>query len=323
VREAMQEVTSAADLDLWSCEFNGATGSTTCRNEQRTFDRHISESLSLQLRNIDSREFIPDVQFLVRHLGEPRVLLPSPQRSIGKRQIKITRFDHQSAWEVLLRDCSQGQSTRLETSRRQAVHTYGIPFVTDTREVKDLCQHQQESGNLHGLMMSPVPFSLREETVPVLSTGTLSAMSDVLFPSPAYNVSEFAYDEMRDVAWDRKRNNLYWAGSATGGYAASASDLWKSFNRQRLVALAQGLDSGKTAYWYLREGTDGLVRRVSWSFLDSQLWDVAFTRIFQCEEVRAARIATTSGYSRGRIRTRRCGRGSLSTWMGTGSAGVS
>jgi len=103
-------------------------------------------------------------------------------------------------------------------------------------------------------------------------------MGDLLFPSPAYNESVFRYDEARDVEWSRKKNNLYWAGSTTGGYATD--DSWRCYQRQRFVALAQQLEPRR--YYYLREES-GIVSRVKSSYLNSRLYDVAFTKIRQCE----------------------------------------
>ncbi|KMU71709.1 capsular associated protein [Coccidioides immitis RMSCC 3703] len=104
-------------------------------------------------------------------------------------------------------------------------------------------------------------------------------MGDILYPSPAYIESEFQYVEANDVDWDKKINNLYWAGSTTGGFAST--DQWRDYHRQRFVSLAQNLR--RRQHYYLRE-RGGVISRVSSSFLNSRLFDVAFTRIFQCEK---------------------------------------
>jgi hypothetical protein len=126
--------------------------------------------------------------------------------------------------------------------------------------------------------MSPTSFPLIEGLVPILSTGSLSTMGDILYPSPAYLEPEFEYVEAKDMSWDSKHNNLYWTGSTTGGFAAN--DDWQSFHRQRFVKLAQNLGNGPHSY--LREGA-GRVNLVKSTFLNSRIFDVAFTRILQCE----------------------------------------
>ncbi|KAJ6443584.1 capsule-associated protein CAP1 [Purpureocillium lavendulum] len=279
VREAMQDALGADDLNLWSCELIGATGDTKCHNERRTSDRHIGESLSGLLGGV--RGAIPDVLFLVNHLDEPRVMLPSPFMPNDNQQIRATRVARESIWSELTKNCPPRHRTGPAASGKGAVDTHDMPFVTNTREDKDLCQHH-EYRRLHGMVMAPTSFVLLDGAVPVLSTGALSTMGDVLFPSPAYNETEFIYDEARDVPWSAKHNNLYWAGSTTGGYA-SAGEGWMSFHRQRFVALAQSLTGVSATHWYLRESASGIIRRVASSFLNSRLWDVAFTRIFQCD----------------------------------------
>ncbi|KAJ4291381.1 hypothetical protein N0V88_005974 [Collariella sp. IMI 366227] len=162
---------------------------------------------------------------------------------------------------------------------RKAV-THGVPFVTDASEDKDLCRHP-EYQDMHGLVISPTTFLLLDGAVPVLTTGTLSTMADVLFPSTAYGDEGFVYDEARDVEWDKKQNNLYWAGSTTGGHATDVKT-WKKYHRHRFVAMAQRLGSEMRRHWYLRK-REGIFRRVASSFLSGDLYDVAFTAVIQCD----------------------------------------
>lgn len=123
--------------------------------------------------------------------------------------------------------------------------TFGLPFVTNSSSAMDLCQHP-EYNEMHGLFISPTSFSIFEGLVPIFSTGSPSTMGDILFPSPAYIESEFQYAAMHDIDWTRKRNNLYWAGSTTGGFASD--NQWHSFHRQRFVKLAQNLDGRRHSF---------------------------------------------------------------------------
>ncbi|PNP39487.1 hypothetical protein TGAMA5MH_08505 [Trichoderma gamsii] len=116
--------------------------------------------------------------------------------------------------------------------------------------------------------------------IPVLSTGSLSTMGDILFPSPAYTESEFIYNDTHDPDWSEKHNNVYWAGSTSGAFATDSH--WKDYHRHRFVSLVQMLD--KKEYTYLADNR-GLVQRVASSFLNSRLFDVAFTKIYQCAKV--------------------------------------
>ncbi|KAG5773567.1 hypothetical protein H9Q73_012040 [Fusarium xylarioides] len=103
-------------------------------------------------------------------------------------------------------------------------------------------------------------------------------MGDILFPSPAYVEEEFQYDKTHDIPWSEKKDNLYWTGSTTGGYVLD--DQWRNHQRQRFVTLAQNL--GQQEHTYLREKNDVISSIKSW-FLNTRLYDVGFTRIFQCD----------------------------------------
>ncbi|KND87665.1 hypothetical protein TOPH_07696 [Tolypocladium ophioglossoides CBS 100239] len=280
VRAAMRE----------ACAFTGETGETRCRHGWRTFDRHIEEAFGKMLGDV--KGVLPDVEFLVNHLDEPRVMLPD-RESTSRGPVTVTDLSRQPIWDTLTRNCprqgassssSSSSSTRPGVGGRGGAETdtHGMPFVTDARADKDLCRHP-EYRDMHGLAMSPVSFVLVDGAVPVLSTGAPSTMGDVLFPSPAYGEGEFAYDEGRDVPWERKRNALYWAGSTTGAYA-SDDDGWRRFHRHRLAALAQCLEKGeRQRHWYLGSDEGGRVRRRASSLpLNGRLWDVAFTRMVQC-----------------------------------------
>ncbi|KAM0229425.1 hypothetical protein ACHAPO_009968 [Fusarium lateritium] len=212
---------------------------------------------------------LPDVQFLVNHIDEPRVLDYSTQ----DRKITVANHGHKSVWDLATKSCGSVHNGKKEGDD---INTFGMPFVTNVTSSQDLC-HNLEYNDRHGLISSPVSFRPIRGPLPVLSTGTLSTMRDILFPSPAYTETEFIYDETSDVEWDQKRNSLYWAGSTTGGYATDTN--WQHFHRQRFVDKAQ--NRGKRNY-YLRI-KDGVTKRVTSSFLNGRLFNVAFTRIFQCE----------------------------------------
>ncbi|PNY25269.1 Uncharacterized protein TCAP_04793 [Tolypocladium capitatum] len=278
VREAMRE---ASHADMWTCAFDSETGQVRCKHPWRSYDRHYAASFGMLG---DLKGLLPDMEFIVNHLDEPRVMLPDKE-SMRHGPVTMTDLSWRPVWDTLTRNCPQGVSSSSASRGGAGVDTHGMPFVTDTRADKDLCRHP-EYRNMHGLALSPMSFKLVDGPAPVLSTGAPSTMGDLLFPSPAYGLHNFVYDEDGDVPWERKRNNLYWAGSTTGGYAAD-EDEWRRFHRHRFVGLAQGLeDRGKRwqqqQHWYLREGPDGVVRRTASSFLNRRLWDVAFTNVVQC-----------------------------------------
>ncbi|KAF5252675.1 hypothetical protein FANTH_2365 [Fusarium anthophilum] len=273
VLDAMRQAKSLPGSDLWLCTFSGTSSTTKCSHSHRTFDRHITRMFNNIMANFTG---FPDVTFLVNHIDEPRVIYhPSPEAS-APHDHRITMEDRsrQPIWDSLTKSCGPEREVEVQDN----IHTFGIPFVTNISLAQDLCQHPEYSAS-HGFMMSPVSFRPIPGLVPIFSTGKLSTMSDILIPSPAYTEQEFIYDESRDVDWGRKRDKLYWAGSTTGGFALDTH--WQLFHRQRFVELTQNLRATK-CYHYLRT-KGGIMQKVKSSFLNGRLFDVTFTRIFQCQ----------------------------------------
>lgn len=276
VIQIMTDVQNVPNVDLWLCSFSSNNGKTRCSHPNRDFDRNIGLLFDTLLG--DLRGLLPDVNFLVNHLDEPRVLTPpqSLQRgSVDEGELKLTDLTRRPSWDEVTKYCAS--QNNAQKAQDHIVETLGIPFITNRSSAMDLCL-QSEYSTMHGILMCPTSFRLIEGLVPILSTGSLSTMGDLLFPSPAYIESEFRYDETHDIEWEKKENKLYWAGSTTGGFASG--DGWRSYHRQRFVSLTQNLK--RQQHSYIRE-KDGVVGLEKSSFLNSRLFDVAFTRIFQCE----------------------------------------
>lgn len=278
VNKMMSDAYSDGGSELWLCHFSSRHSTTKCKHHYRSYDRHISTLFNELLQGLEEK--LPDVSFLVNHLDEPRVAIPlseiGTRGSVGK-SFNLKRMSHQPTWEDITRACNFNHSDELDI-RDQAPQTFQLPFVHDST-TKSLCRHPEYKA-MHGLFLSPTSMKLFEGLVPVLSTGAPSTMGDILFPSPAYMESEFQYTlaEENDVEWDKKRNRLYWAGSNTGGFAID--DKWRSYHRQRFVEFTRNLRQQR--YRYLREH-NGLVSCVESPFLNGRLYDVAFTRISQCQ----------------------------------------
>lgn len=285
VNQVMRTAYETTGSDLWLCCFSSAQAAIHCQHANRTFDRNIAFSFNKLLRGLDHGK-IPDLKFLVNHLDEPRILLPSQlaediggQSLIASRRFNLKNMSGQPIGKEIMRHCSDHGDLASRHAINSTIETCGLPFVSDPPMAADLCQNPEHT-SLHGLIARPKSFRLIEGLVPVLSTGALSSMGDIVYPSPAYLEDEFQYTDDQDIDWEKKGNNLYWAGSNTGGFAAD--DNWRNYHRQRFVALAQNLHQpAKQHHTYLRL-VNGMVERVTSSFLNSRLYDVAFTRLFQC-----------------------------------------
>ncbi|KAK8085358.1 glycosyltransferase family 90 protein [Apiospora hydei] len=275
--EVSEKMTGAFDMansELWLCSVSGASAEFGCSHPFRTHDRHMVATFNKLLGGLSGK--LPDVRFLVNHFDEPAVLVPSTSGQSPDR-IDLTYLSQSSTWDALTKHCKHDRDYGKHPVSR-GVRTYGLPFVHDIDAAKDICKHPEYS-SMHGLLMSPTSFRLIEGLVPVMSTGSLSTMGDILFPSPAYTDDEFRYDSAGDIDWEDKQNNLYWAGSTTGGYVRE-DDTWSQFHRQRFVMVAQNLRDRENIY--LRASETGVVRPVASDFLDRRLFDVAFTQIFSC-----------------------------------------
>ncbi|PLB47083.1 hypothetical protein P170DRAFT_438804 [Aspergillus steynii IBT 23096] len=277
--QVMSRAYHAPNSELWLCEFSGSLAHTSCRHPYRARDRSIQFLFNTALG--DLRGALPDIKFLVNHLDEPRVMIPPDPRgsSVDIGQFNITDFSRQSVMNMPTKPCS----SQVPENRHLGQQPSALPLVADRPPALDLCRHP-EYGAMHGLLMSPTTFRLIEGLVPVLSTGALSTMGDILYPSPAYIEPEFQYTEAHDVEWAHKRNTISWAGSTTGGFVTN-DDQWPHFHRQRFVALAQNLHHRhhpQYPYYYLHKTPTGAVHLHPSSFLNTRLFDVAFTTLLQC-----------------------------------------
>jgi hypothetical protein len=272
VSDAMTKLHKAKGSEVWLCEFIGKTAKTKCRHPYRSFDRHYS--LLFNELFSDLAGVVPDVKFLINHFDEPRVMIPDESKR--DKSFQLEDLSRKPTWKTLTRHCPPPQ-LESRNSMNNDINTSGLPFVTNHSSEIDLCQHP-EYKDLHGAFINPKTFRLIEGLAPVMSTGAFSTMGDILFPSPAYVEDEFLYESQHDVPWSQKKDNLYWTGSTTGGYALD--DQWRNHQRQRFVSLAQNLD--RQPHSYLRE-INGVVSNVKSWFLNGRLYDVGFTRIFQCD----------------------------------------
>ncbi|KAJ4137187.1 hypothetical protein NW768_002768 [Fusarium equiseti] len=270
VMDRMTKLHQTPGSEVWLCEFYGKTAKTICRHPHRSYDRHYSLLFNKLLGNLLGE--LPNVKFLINHFDEPRVVI---QPRNNDEEFGLTDMSRRSTWDALTKSCPVSQPVVRDP--QSEIKTFGLPFVKNQVTESDLCRHH-EYKDLQGNFASPKTFRLIEGLVPVLTTGAFSTMGDILFPSPAYIEDEFQYDETRDVVWAEKKNNVYWRGSTTGGYAQDGR--WRDYQRQRFVIKVQNL--GQQQHSYLQKSDDS-ISSIESSFLNGRLFDVGFTRIFQCD----------------------------------------
>jgi hypothetical protein len=262
VLKAMDLVHGVAGSETWRCRFASEDATTTCSHPSRGNDRNV-QTLFNRLPFVENMT-TSDISFLVNHLDEPRVMLPESYSEGFEKTLLSSR----KTWDTLTRSCQESDGRLSQSS--------GLSFITNVSASRDLCQHP-EYQSMHGMLVSPMSFPLIEGFAPILSTGALSTMGDMVFPSPAYTEQEFLYDDSKAVEWKDKLNRLYWAGSTTGGF--SKTDEWHQFHRQRFVSLAQDLEPRRHSYL---EESGGIVSSKSLKHFSKRLYEVVLTRINQC-----------------------------------------
>lgn len=232
----------------------------------------------------DAKKRLPDVRVPVNTLDEPSVLLRNDAED-----------DMASEWPNLAREnivdkvaeaCMvRGQTTvdRLLTNR---VETFGLPFVQNVEEEKDLCLHP-EYKDYHGFLNSPTSFRQLGTAVPLLSRAAPYPFADILMPSPHYAFPHNLYDKNFDTPWHKKKNAVFWHGSTTGGHWHKDTS-WRHGHRQRLAILANMHAKGQN-YTYLQLSNDTGQVGDPWQTytspqLDRKLYNVHISAALQCDD---------------------------------------
>ncbi|KAL1601999.1 hypothetical protein SLS59_005165 [Nothophoma quercina] len=221
---------------------------------------------------------IPDVEFAFDVVDEPRVIITQQMLEAGGvAKPEFYNAEHRSIWSRVTASCQNDTSIVYKPK----VYDYGIPFVQDWYQAKDVCQHPEFS-ELHGFFASPETCILTDAPIPVLSQAAPTTFGDIMYPSPWYpaKVDQGVYKPEEDPDWDQKSNTLYWAGSTTGSHSWNGS--WRQSQRQRFVQLIQTMK--ETKHHYLEQDTPA-----SWKDYEaiedhSALYDVKLTAIIQCDE---------------------------------------
>lgn len=177
---------------------------------------------------------MPDVELLFSDYDEPRVIM-SPDLDTRQTEAHFDHYGHQDNTDMLYANCGWSRP------HPESTYNYGLPFVQDVHESKDLCLHP-EYASLHGFIMSPSTLLATHQAVPIVAQCKPSVFNDILYPIPYYALDydkPEVYNSTDDPAWEDKHNDLYWAGSNNGGYFADAK--WKHSHRHRYVAQAYNL----------------------------------------------------------------------------------
>ncbi|KAI9856044.1 MAG: hypothetical protein M1813_009264 [Trichoglossum hirsutum] len=245
--------------------------------------------------------YLPDMDLILNSLDESRVVVPRDmldtifQRrfasarslSVGEPSaseattVNFVDINKQNVWNFITLSCPVDSPSRQPSLANHKETHMRLPFIQNTTAAKDICS-EPEYATTHGFFISPSSSLFTNTLVPIFSQSKPSPFQDVLYPSPYYT-EEYdlgRYKEEDDTNWEEKHNQLYWAGSTTGGHSRGGS--WRHQHRQRFVDFANGKDQdiillnetgpGK---WVAHHDVMGTV---------SQLFNVRFTAVIQCDD---------------------------------------
>ena len=269
LREGVNQATSIENRALRSCGFSNGVF-------QGSENDWIVDDFGNLL--LDVSKDLPEVSFAVNVVDEPRVAIT--QQMLGSGNVAKPEFQdlsHNSIWARITDSCQNA----VPKAARHEVHDYGLPFVQDWLDARDVCQHS-EFKHMHGFFSSPSTALLTDAPIPVLSQAVPTSFGDIVYPSPWYTdkADQGEYQDDLDPPWDNKTDTLYWAGSTTGSHSTNGS--WRYSHRQRFIELVTY--HNETLHKYMKKiksGAWGSYRDIEDS---SDQFDVKFTAVIQCDE---------------------------------------
>ena len=224
------------------------------------------------LKQIES--YLPDVDLPINEMDESRIVLPWEDvdelmsRSIRSRDLhnlpSITSYDTfngtpQSVsehswlregpyWNIAREGCpptSPARATALDADfstppefpSAWPEQTYQ-GFVSNWTVAKDPCIHAHLR-NMHGSFVEPISQSTTTKLLPMFSGSKMPFNNDILLPAAVYWNDDDAFSTTSArVPWSRKRNEVLWRGSASGG--RNTDHNWTRFHRHRLLSMLNG-----------------------------------------------------------------------------------
>ena len=147
--------------------------------------------------------------------------------------------------------------------RKDAAHSI-LPLM------EQVCSLPASKLRSHGFFLNPCSFEATAELVPIFSSASVGAcFADILYPSDYYLKTPETEEWAEPVpvsarvvsSWPHKKNKVFWRGTSTGGGASADGPPYMEYHRQRLLS---------------RYGSNAKP--------NDTLYDLAFTRILQCDE---------------------------------------
>jgi hypothetical protein len=232
---------------------------------------------------------IPNMKFFISYLAEPSVLATQSDNH------NLTWTDKQG--KSIAKDVHAAcalQATKPPSDVKK-VEDFGIPFIQDIDDYKNVCNNL-DLLHQHGMYVAPGSANFIDAKVPIMSMGKPYPFSDVVIPSPQYQLEKNLHHPGDDMGWEEKRRAVFWTGSTTGSYATAARDeSWRNSHRQRLAMRFheprnENLSFGTTTYLkqapYLKT-----YEPYESDEVDRDLYHIRLTALVQCEKEACAKEA--------------------------------
>ncbi|ORY88466.1 hypothetical protein BCR35DRAFT_276816 [Leucosporidium creatinivorum] len=212
----------------------------------------------------DWRETLPDVDFIVNGLDEPRVLMDWSLRTELERladlgqvrpmnnetpSFQAYRENGPSPFETIRRACPPSSLARLADVPKnlgsnpiisqEYTTSFTTPegFIFDHAAERESWCSQPDLMQLHASYIHPINMhtSNGHGPWPIFSNSKLPGYSDILIPAWFYYDDHVHYDPSDDRSWEDKSSKLFWRGSNTGGVSQELN--WIGWQRSRIVSL--------------------------------------------------------------------------------------
>ncbi|SCZ90632.1 BZ3500_MvSof-1268-A1-R1_Chr1-3g02114 [Microbotryum saponariae] len=216
--------------------------------------------------------------------------------SFGAKPYTLSKFDHTcmrgdcpTSIEALRAACPPDSPFRHaelpEAPGKDPVITqkYTKPFTTargnflvSPRMEQDTWCDQPDLASLHSAYIHPLSFTYWNQLFPVFSNSRIGGYHDIIIPSWWYWFNESPHLAHEDPKWEKKKPNLFWRGSNTGGYSLDLN--WRGWLRSRVVS-----KTNRPSEWphiedvLLADADDRIIHaKLPAAALNSALTDIAF-----------------------------------------------
>lgn len=224
---------------------------------------------------------------LPRNAWSPRPADVDDGKSFSEsKTTRFNEFAHQPTWTHSRLSCPPESPARaLDESMRDDPNSFTfseLGLISNHTAFSDICLSPSLREKF-GFFDRPNAFKIVHDLFPIFSQSKISSYQDILYPSPWYWSGKVAYREKDDTPWEKKKKQLFWRGSTTGGFSRNGG--WRRQHRQLVVDKMNALDKAKifsnqsqsdsaTVSWRSRE-----VQRQDYK----DMFDVKFSHVGQCD----------------------------------------